>query len=232
MQETEREQEGDRSEENDRQTAPVSDSVPVRPETSAESALVPAVIDTEELDHKETDNGDVAIGEGVMRYFMTTVISKLQFGFCLDLGKFLTIFMKSCPDLHIRSIIKLLEHEELTPEQKNTVFELSMSWDLPAVTKTNRRWLHNKRLLHAVIGRTMRQIKQLRKGLKDVTVWPLLTSRPDVVPLLFPKMTEMQFTPQMLLGKITWPVEDSDDEDFDIESTCRITGFLRMFIET
>ncbi|KAK6278312.1 hypothetical protein J4Q44_G00391740 [Coregonus suidteri] len=30
--------------------------------------------------------GDVAIGEGVMRYFMTTIISKLQFGFSLDLA--------------------------------------------------------------------------------------------------------------------------------------------------
>lgn len=36
----------------------------------------------------------------------------------------------------------------------------------------------------------------------------------------------------MLLEKITWPTEDSDNEDFDIEATCRITGFLRMFIET
>ncbi|CAJ1066513.1 uncharacterized protein LOC123481866 [Xyrichtys novacula] len=45
-------------------------------------------------------------------------------------------------------------------------------------------------------------------------------------------MADLQFTPQMLLQKITWPVEDSDGEDFDIESTCRITGFLRMFIET
>nr|XP_040023949.1 uncharacterized protein LOC120812204 isoform X2 [Gasterosteus aculeatus aculeatus] len=239
--------------------------------------------------------GDVAIGEGVMRYFMTTIISKLQFGFSLDLGgmgrtllfegepdhlvpaasetliesnlfrvagrmlahtflhdgphvtglspavihvlfngdpEMATVVIEDCPDLHIRSIIELLQHEELTPEQKATVSDLSMSWDLPAVTKTNRRWLHNKLLLHAVVGRTMRQIKQLRKGLKDVMVWPLLTSRPDVVPLLFPKMAEMQFTPQMLLEKITWPVEDSDDDDFDLDTTCRITGFLRMFIET
>lgn len=36
-------------------------------------------------------SGDVAIGEGVMRSFMTTVISKLQFGFSLDLGKSFTI---------------------------------------------------------------------------------------------------------------------------------------------
>ncbi|XP_051809923.1 uncharacterized protein LOC110970857 isoform X1 [Acanthochromis polyacanthus] len=360
MQESEREQEGGRSEENDRETAPVSDSVPVRPGTSAESAVVPAVIYIEDLNDKETDNewklikepaqaakvfkekllsehasgkplrmkmdvrdseeererellsfykqpqewacplhctllGDVAVGEGVMRYFMTTIISKLQFGFSLDLGgmgrtllfegepdhlvpaasevliesnlfrvagrmlahSFLhdgphvrglspavvhvlfngdpetaTVVTEDCPDLDIRSVIELLEHEELTPEQKDTVSALSLSWDLPAVNKTNRRWLHNKLLLHAVIGRTMRQIKQLRKGLKDVMVWPLLTSRPDVVSLLFPKMAEMQFTPQMLLEKITWPAEDSDDEDFDIESTCRITGFLRLFIET
>ncbi|XP_030227057.1 uncharacterized protein LOC115554440 [Gadus morhua] len=355
MQESEKEQEGGQS---DSET--VSDSVPVRPGTSAESAEVPAVMVNEELDSKEADSewklieepsqaakvfkenllkehasgtplrmkmdvrdseedrerelllfykqqqewacplhctlvGDAAVGEGVMRYFLTTVISKLQFGFSLDLGgmgrtllfegepdhlvpaasealiesnlfrvagrmlahsflhdgphvtglspavihvlfngdpEMATVVTEDCPDLHIRSIIKLLEQEELTPEQKDTVSDLSMSWDLPAVTKTNRRWLHNKLLLHAVIGRTMRQIKQLRKGLKDVMVWPLLTSRPDVVPLIFPKMAEMQFTPQMLLQKITWPVEDSDDEDLDLESTCHVTGFLRLFIET
>ncbi|KAM6997495.1 G2/M phase-specific E3 ubiquitin-protein ligase-like isoform 5-T5 [Tautogolabrus adspersus] len=145
-----------------------------------------------------------------------------------------TIVVEDCPDLHIRSIIQMLELEELTQEQKDTVSDLSLSWDLPAVTKTNQRWLHNKLLVHAVIGRTMRQIKQLRKGLKDVMLWPLLTSRPDVVPLLFPKMAGMQFVPQMFLDKITWPVEDSDDEDegLDIECKCRITGFLRVFIET
>ena len=57
MQESEKEEEGGQSEENDRETAPVSDSVTVRPGTSAESAVVPAVIDNEELDDKETDNG-------------------------------------------------------------------------------------------------------------------------------------------------------------------------------
>nr|XP_020483122.1 G2/M phase-specific E3 ubiquitin-protein ligase-like isoform X1 [Labrus bergylta]XP_020483666.1 G2/M phase-specific E3 ubiquitin-protein ligase-like isoform X1 [Labrus bergylta]XP_020516076.1 G2/M phase-specific E3 ubiquitin-protein ligase-like isoform X2 [Labrus bergylta]XP_029131192.1 G2/M phase-specific E3 ubiquitin-protein ligase-like isoform X3 [Labrus bergylta]XP_029131290.1 G2/M phase-specific E3 ubiquitin-protein ligase-like isoform X3 [Labrus bergylta]XP_029132000.1 G2/M phase-spec len=232
---------------------------------------------------------------GVMRYFLTTIISKLQFGFRMNLGgvgqtllfegepdhlvpaasevliesnlfrvagrmiahsflhdgphvtglspavihvlfngdpEMATIVVEDCPDLHIRSIITMLELEELTQEQKDTVSDLSLSWDLPAVTKTNQRWLHNKLLVHAVIGRTMRQIKQLRKGLKDVMLWPLLTSRPDVVPLLFLKMAGMQFVPQMFLDKITWPVEDSDDEELDIECKCRITGFLRMFIET
>ncbi|XP_065809230.1 uncharacterized protein [Labrus bergylta] len=91
--------------------------------------------------------------------------------------------------------------------------------------------LHIRSIVTMVIGRTMRQIKQLRKGLKDVILWPLLTSRPDVVPLLFPKMAGMQFVPQMFLDKITWPVEDSDEE-LDIECKCRITGFLRVFLET
>ncbi|XP_076855210.1 uncharacterized protein LOC143510082 isoform X2 [Brachyhypopomus gauderio] len=97
-----------------------------------------------------------------------------------------TIVTEDCPDLHIRSIIEMLETEELTQEQQDTVSDLSMSWDLPAVTKTNRRWLQNKLLVHA-----------------------------------------------MLLDKIIWPVEDNDDDDeFDVETTCRITGFLRLFIET
>lgn len=43
------------SEENDRETALISDSVPVRPEQSVQSAVVPAVIGNEDLDHKVTD---------------------------------------------------------------------------------------------------------------------------------------------------------------------------------
>lgn len=39
--------------------------------------------------HQYFISGDVAFGEGVMQYFIT--ISKLQFGFSLDLGKALTI---------------------------------------------------------------------------------------------------------------------------------------------
>lgn len=34
------------------------------------------------------------------------------------------------------------------------------------------------------------------------------------------------------LGKINWPTEDEDeDTDVSLEDTCRITGFLRTFIE-
>ncbi|KAK9513246.1 hypothetical protein VZT92_026795 [Zoarces viviparus] len=37
----------------------------------------------------------------------------------------------------------------------------------------------------------------------------------------------------MVLGKIKWPTEDEDeDHDVSLEDTCRITGFLRTFIES
>ncbi|MEQ2231111.1 hypothetical protein ILYODFUR_036105, partial [Ilyodon furcidens] len=42
-------------------------------------------------------------------------------------------------------------------------------------------------LLHAVLGRISRQIKQLRRGLKETPIWSLVTRRPDALPLLFPK---------------------------------------------
>ena len=53
-----------------------------------------------------------------------------------------------------------------------------------------------------VIGRTTRQVKQLRRGLKETMLWPLLTSRPDVVPLIFPRTKEIQYTPQVIILKI------------------------------
>lgn len=33
----------------------------------------------------------------------------------------------------------------------------------------------------------MRQIKQLRRGIKETPMWTLVTQRPDTVALLFPK---------------------------------------------
>ena len=48
-----------------------------------------------------------------------------------------------------------------------------------------------------VLGRTSRQVKQLRRGLKETLIWPLLTERKDTIPLLFPRMSDMQCTPQV-----------------------------------
>lgn len=36
----------------------------------------------------------------------------------------------------------------------------------------------------------------------------------------------------MVLDKINWPTQEEDeDSDVSLEDTCRITGFLRTFIE-
>lgn len=48
-----------------------------------------------------------------------------------------------------------------------------------------------------VIERTSRQINQLRKGLKETGIWPLLIHRRDVIPILFPRDSEAQVTPQV-----------------------------------
>ncbi|RXN17380.1 G2 M phase-specific E3 ubiquitin- ligase-like isoform X1 [Labeo rohita] len=86
----------------------------------------------------------------------------------------------------------------------------------------------------AVLGRTIRQIKQFRRGLKDTKVWSLLQERPDVVPLMFPRQSEAACCPQTILSNITWPAEEEDDDDEDTYSLpvkCRIAEYLRRFIE-
>ncbi|XP_059918486.1 uncharacterized protein LOC132463874 isoform X3 [Gadus macrocephalus] len=94
-----------------------------------------------------------------------------------------------------------------------------------------------------VLGRTMAQISCFRRGLEETGVWPLLTQRPDVVPLLFPRESEAQITSHMLLDHIVWPsaitviyenymeLKDDEDEEEDKGDICRISGYLRMFIE-
>lgn len=54
---TQESREGGHVEENDREPATVSESVPVRPETSETSAQSAVVTGTEEFVHKEPDNG-------------------------------------------------------------------------------------------------------------------------------------------------------------------------------
>jgi len=41
----------------------------------------------------------------------------------------------------------------------------------------------------------MRQIKQLRKGLKETMLWPLLCQRSDVLPVIFPREENDVLTP-------------------------------------
>lgn len=148
-----------------------------------------------------------------------------------------TVTIEDCPYLDIRETIQLLtENLELTGEKKNCVISLCMAWDLPLPTPNNMKWLHDKLLLHAVLGRLAKRVKQMRKGLKETGIWPLLSNRVDVAKLLFPSEKDGEITPQMILSHITWPslnlAADSDDEDnVPVESVSRITAYFRTFIE-
>ncbi|XP_073718147.1 uncharacterized protein [Misgurnus anguillicaudatus] len=85
-----------------------------------------------------------------------------------------------------------------------------------------------------VLGRRTRQIKQIRRGLKETFVWNLLNERKDVA--LFPKESEDSCTPEMLLSHISWHRSDDEDDDDDDEYSPdikeRITGYLKQLIET
>ncbi|RXN36878.1 G2 M phase-specific E3 ubiquitin- ligase-like isoform X2 [Labeo rohita] len=87
-----------------------------------------------------------------------------------------------------------------------------------------------------VIGRTMRQIKQLRKGLKETMLWPLICQHPDVVPFIFPREKNDVLTSEFVLNCIIWPsmVEnnDEDDDECSLEDRSRVAGYLRQFIES
>ncbi|KAJ8001177.1 hypothetical protein DPEC_G00188570 [Dallia pectoralis] len=146
-----------------------------------------------------------------------------------------TVTTKDCADLDIRETIESLHGTaDLTEDQTSAVTDLALSWDLPGPTQANRRWLTEKLLIHSVLGRTCKQVKQLRSGLKETGIWPLLSERSDVV--LFPAVTAAIYTPQMVLERINWPPEtvqsDEDSGDCSLESKCLVTGYLRRFIET
>lgn len=84
---------------------------------------------------------------------------------------------------------------------KNVAINLIVKWSGP---DTWSHFYHNFIFWHTrytpfsqVLGRAHAQIKQIRKGLKDTGVWPLLATRQDVVPLFFPREAEVQLTPEV-----------------------------------
>ncbi|XP_060756704.1 G2/M phase-specific E3 ubiquitin-protein ligase-like isoform X2 [Neoarius graeffei] len=145
--------------------------------------------------------------------------------------------MEDCSDVEHRETISLVMKERWTEEESSQIRELCLNWYCPVLTnETNRLLLFQQLLSHAVLGRAHAQIKQIRKGLKDTGVWPLLATRQDVVPLFFPREAEVQLTPEVILQCIRWPhakEANSDDSDDDVPTgtVSAITGYFRTFIE-
>nr|XP_055060770.1 uncharacterized protein LOC129444253 isoform X3 [Misgurnus anguillicaudatus] len=144
------------------------------------------------------------------------------------------IQINDCPDIDLREKITLLEGSaKLSADEKESLDNLCLAWDFPLMTENNRRWLFERLLCHAVIGRFMRQIKQIRKGLKETMLWPLISERPDVAPVIFPRESSAFLTPQCILERIIWPTmtDDDDDDECSVTDKSRIAGYLRRFIQ-
>ncbi|XP_073805177.1 uncharacterized protein [Danio rerio] len=148
-----------------------------------------------------------------------------------------TITIEDVADIDIRETIEMLgvgdSKHDFPEDQKTAINQLAMSWDLPILTTTNRTWLLHNLLQHAVLTRTWRQVKQLRQGLKDSKVWQLLETRPDVASIVFPKQSMADCSIQVLLNNIIWPMEEEEeDNEPPFTTQCRISGYLRQFLET
>ncbi|XP_010773940.1 uncharacterized protein isoform X6 [Notothenia coriiceps] len=149
-----------------------------------------------------------------------------------------TIYLADVADLDLRETIHMLDGDELLSDQQtNEINNLAFSWDLPAIKPVNRRWLFQQLMQHAVIGRRTKQIKQIRKGLKDTKVWTLLKEKPETARIVFPRQANAFPTAQAILSLIVWPRDDSDDDEDEDDSYPRsiqdqTAGFLRKFIET
>ncbi|KAK5903968.1 hypothetical protein CgunFtcFv8_007705 [Champsocephalus gunnari] len=145
-----------------------------------------------------------------------------------------TIQLEDIADLDIRQTVGLLDGEsQLSESDRQDVTALALTRDLPGVTVDNRKWLFYRMLQMAVSGRTMRQIKQIRKGLKETEVFQLLTGRADVVPMMFPRLSATACSAKTALDHIEWPLELlSDDEgEYSMTVKSQVAEYLRQFIE-
>ncbi|KTF93731.1 hypothetical protein cypCar_00032262 [Cyprinus carpio] len=60
--------------------------------------------------------------------------------------------LKDCPDTDVIEVVSLLESQnELNPNEMDSINNLAISWDLPAVSNINRRWLAETILYHGMI---------------------------------------------------------------------------------
>ncbi|XP_032381954.1 uncharacterized protein LOC116695644 isoform X2 [Etheostoma spectabile] len=161
---------------------------------------------------------------------LSTAIIHVLFGGSPEMA---TICLSDCVDQDVRDVLALLERtRDLSEEDKSQILSVTLPWDLPGVTLNNRWWLREKILLHAVLGRTTQQVKQIRRGLKDTGIWEFFSSRPDAVQVLFPRACNAEITPQMILDNINWPRDEDIDEGIvSLEDHCRVMTFLRKFIE-
>ncbi|XP_056100721.1 uncharacterized protein LOC130079463 [Rhinichthys klamathensis goyatoka] len=165
---------------------------------------------------------------------LLTGLSPAMFGMITgQMNETIIIELEDCPDTDVIDIVHLLQRPNtLSDDERAKVNDLAVSWDLPRVTVENRLWLAQSLLHHAVIGRREKQMQQLKKGLKDTGVFRMVKERPSLIEVLFPRSSSLTIDAEMILEKVIWPNPDSDDEEnFSLETCCRITSYFRQYIE-
>ncbi|KAI7809630.1 hypothetical protein IRJ41_013314 [Triplophysa rosa] len=144
----------------------------------------------------------------------------------------LALTLQDCPDMDHRETISLLNKADLDEAERTQLIDLCLFWDLPVPSSTNQEWLFQQLLTHAVLGRVKKQIKDLRKGIKDTGIWPLISIRQDLHRVLFPRESAVVIDSQTVLQKITWPkLTEDDDDDITVEKLTLVSGYMRSFIE-
>ncbi|XP_062844575.1 uncharacterized protein LOC134303178 isoform X2 [Trichomycterus rosablanca] len=199
--------------------------------------------------------GDTAVGQGVTRFYFSRCMEKLKSGFCINFGNSnVTMLFEGEPGHLVPSASHFLVDSDLfivagrmlghsflhggpclsglSPAVVHVL--LGGSPETATVTLEDCPDLEIRETIRLVIGRVTRQIKQLRRGLKETQMWTVLTQRPDTVALLFPKPGADSFSPEELLQRITWPRDedddDDDDDDYSGDTKSRMSGYLREFI--
>ncbi|KAJ7995081.1 hypothetical protein DPEC_G00256220 [Dallia pectoralis] len=142
-------------------------------------------------------------------------------------GDFIELHASSCGESAGNELI----HESIVSEEEEAPMPGPSGTSATAIDDDDGGGGGGVRSVEKVIGRVTRQIKQLRRGLKETPMWTVLTQRPDTVALLFPKGGAGYFSPEVLLNRITWPLEEDDDDDnCSGDTKCRMAGYLRQFI--
>ncbi|KAK0153289.1 hypothetical protein N1851_005022 [Merluccius polli] len=162
--------------------------------------------------------GDTAIGQGVTRFFFSTCMEKLKSGFCINFANSnITQLFEGEPGHLVPSASHFLVESDmfmvagrmvghsflhggpcllgLSPAVVHVL--LGGSPETATVTLEDCPDLDIRETIELVIGRVTRQIKQLRRGLKETPMWTLVTQRPDTVALLFPKEGAGNFSPEV-----------------------------------
>ncbi|XP_078025256.1 uncharacterized protein LOC144463730 [Epinephelus lanceolatus] len=203
--------------------------------------------------------GDAAVSKGVNRHVVSMTMEKLKTGFTINLGSApLTTLFEGEKEHRVPSAVAVLQQSNLFQMAGRMIghsflhsgFGFS-GVSLPVVTlltsgSTDTATsaltlqdcpdLDHRETIVFVLKRVKQPIRQIRKGLKETGIWPLLSARPDVHHIIFPRESTEELNPQLVMEHIQWPQPnyDSDDDDDDripLEKVSLVTGFLRKFIQ-